>query len=199
MATIQEIYQQSIDYLLEDKLVEAEAGFNFLLDRCPDNHEFLFYIGVVVMKRGFHAHAMEIFNLCAERDPNNIATWNNMGYIHKAENRDKEAVKTFRKAISLLNDNVSDDDKSSMWNNLATMYINNGTPHKGIEYCDKSIEFDDSNHFAHWNKGLALLELGQWTEGWKEYESGFKHDNKRKVKNYGDGLPCFLIYRNTVT
>ena len=41
---------------------------------------------------------------------------------------------------------------------------------EALVYYDRAIMLNPENENAHFNNGLALLSLGRWREGWREYE-----------------------------
>lgn len=186
--THQELVNLAIKDLQEGRLHEAEIRFNYLLSVKPDHPDLWFYTATTFMKRGFNVVAEELLKKCLQLDPDNIASYSNLGYICKDELRYDEAETYFKKAISIAEGGISKKELSIMWSNLGTLFVNAGEPNKAIEYCNKAAELDPDNVYAHWNASLAYLELGEWEKGWKEYEYGFNHHEKRKDKQYG-GLP----------
>lgn len=180
-----EIFNKAVTDLENDKLVEAEAGFNFLLDRDKDSPELLFYVATCNMKRGFFSLTEHLLKLALSNNPKKdeakAAIWNNLGYIYKLQLRDKEAIEAFDKAISYF---PTDPD---MYSNIGSMLVNNGTPMDAVRYFDKALSLNKDHHQSHWNRGLAYLEAGRWKDGWKDYEWGYYGDDKRKDKQYCDG------------
>lgn len=178
----QDVLNESIKFLENDQIIEAEAGFNTLLNANPEHPDILFYVASCVMKRGFNALASHILKLVIERDPGAIAAYNNLGFIAKSENKDEEAKQYFKKAIKLGREaKISDHDLADMLSNLGTMYVNNGTPSKALDCLNEAIKLEDSPR-SRWNRALAYLELKLWKKGWLDYESGFGMDGKRKIK-----------------
>lgn len=190
-----QIFEKAVKDLQADdvnSLIHAEAGFNFLLDRNPHSADLWFYVAACFMKRGFYAVAEELLQKNVKMDPKSVAGYNNLGFVYKQDNRTDKAEHCFRKAIELFPDLDNKEELSTMWNNLATLYVNNGTPDRAIKYCIKAFECDPDNIQAHWNHSLALLEKGRWKEGWEEHEYGLlNRTNKRKDRDYGDGLPMW--------
>ncbi len=196
MDKAQQIFQESLDFLHTGELIKAEAGFNFLLDHSPKNADLWFYLGTIYMSRGFPTLAEKLFRENLKLDPKSVSGYNNLGFIYKQDNQNERAEKMFLQGIRYFPDGADPKDLAMMYNNLATLYVNNGTPKKAVEYCLKGFECDTQNPQLHWNYSLALLELGQWKEGWLEHEWGFQTSSgnpalkasKRKDKDYG-GLP----------
>lgn len=187
--TAKEIFERAIKDLQEGRIAEAEHGLNWLLDRKPDNPDLLFYLGTCLMKRGFFALPEMLLKKALEINPNGVSAWNNLGALLKDDNRIEEAEAAFRKALELYGDG-DPKELSTMYSNLATLYVNAGNPQKALEYSDKAVELDAENQQARWNRGLAHLEMGLWKEGWEGYECGFV-GSKRKDKTYPIDLPVW--------
>lgn len=199
MDKAQEIFNTALDFLHKGDLIKAEAGFNYLLDRKRDSADLWFYIGTVHLSRGNSAVAELCFKKNIELDPKSVSGYNNLGYIYKNENDEKRAEQMFLLAINCFPKGADRKELATMYNNLATLYINNGTPDKALAYCNQALGYDSENRQAVWNRALANLELGNWSQGWIDHEAGFKHEDhslkapKRKEKDYGcprwDGSP----------
>lgn len=92
---------------------------------------------------------------------------NALGTCFKHENRVPEARALFEEAQSLLT-----NDNADIQNNLGTLYINEGTPEKGMAHFERALAADNDHAQAHWNMSLAHLELGDYEKGWVEYDYG---------------------------
>lgn len=91
---------------------------------------------------------------------------NAIGTCYKHENNVPEARMWFELAQEgiPLNPDIQ--------NNLGTLYINEGEPADAIRHLDSAIAIDPNHAQAHWNRSLALLEVGNYSEGWLEYDWG---------------------------
>lgn len=108
---------------------------------------------------------------------------NAIGTCYKNENRTKEAREYFEQAQSHIPLNAD------IQNNLGTLYINEGKPIDAFKHLDAAISCDPNHPQAHWNRSLALLENGQYTEGWTEYDWGLTA-KVRVERNYTrEGVP----------
>jgi tetratricopeptide (TPR) repeat protein len=59
-------------------------------------------------------------------------------------------------------------------NNLGTLYINEGKPELAQHHLNMALEKDPNHAQAHWNKSLTMLELGDYANGWTEYDWGLR-------------------------
>lgn len=104
---------------------------------------------------------------------------NALGTCYKHENHTDEARRYFTAAQENIPLN------SDIQNNLATLYINEGKPEKALEHLNLALTIQPDHPQARWNKSLAHLELGDYSEGWALYDAGF--DAKvRMERNYSN-------------
>lgn len=104
---------------------------------------------------------------------------NAIGTTWKQENKTTEARYWFERAQGILK-----KDNPDIQNNMATLYINEGTPEKSLPHLVAALAQDPNHSQAHWNKSLADLELGNYAEGFDAYHWG-KRAAVRMDRNYG--------------
>ena len=92
---------------------------------------------------------------------------NAIGTCYKHENKIEQARDYFVQAQALVPLNAD------IQNNIGTLFINEGKPEKALEHMNAAIELQPDHAQAHWNKSLATLELGDYKQGWVEYDYGF--------------------------
>ena len=163
------------------KLEEAQNKVEYLLLHDRDNPWLVFVMGSVYMTMGRFALAEYWLRQSLAMLPNQPEILNALGHMRQQENRLEEAKQCYEDAIK------HGGHDSEVTNNLASLLVNNGTPHEAIEACDQAIALDDTKPDPHWNKALAQLELGNWREGWKNYEYGLALSGVsayRKNRNY---------------
>jgi hypothetical protein len=111
---------------------------------------------------------------------------NAMGTCWKHENNTMRAREMFEAAQALIPLNPD------IQNNLGTLYINEGKPEDALKHLNDAIGVDPEHAQAHWNRSLARLELGNYAEGWSEYDYGLTAHVRaeRGYTKQGDpGLP----------
>lgn len=91
---------------------------------------------------------------------------NAIGTCYKNENITDKSRDFFEQAQQLVPPNAD------IQNNIATLFINEGRPEEAIKRLDTAIALKSNHAQAHWNRALALLELGRYREGWIEYDWG---------------------------
>lgn len=123
--------------------------------------------------------AQAIFKLCTKLRPESAMCWSNLGYCYQEGSDHKEGEACFLKAIQR---NPSD---AMALNNLSQLYVNIAQPLKAINCADKAIRLDKKLTDAPYNRGLAMLQLGNWEEGWNGYEKNLGKHKWRKERIYG--------------
>ena len=183
----------------EAQWLGLESDYTQLLNQFPDNVKILFGLGTVSMQIGKGGIAIALLERSMQKGAPGAAPWLNMASAYKTENKDEEAANCYRKALEIAEAKPELDKrginlaKSQALHGMASLYVNTGAPHQCMFWADKALEVDPSDRFALWNKGLALLEAGEWEQGFQIYdEAGFRESQfkaiERKLKTYG-GLP----------
>ncbi len=106
---------------------------------------------------------------------------NAIGTTWKHENKIEQARYWFEKAGKILGEPNAD-----IYNNLATLYINEGLPHKAIGHLEDALKADPNHPQAQWNLSLSHLEMGDYEKGFKLYSAG-KRAAVRAERNYSVG------------
>lgn len=155
----------------EEKFDEAEKLYLSILNSHPEEPSVLFLLGTLYLQQ--KKHGLAVVLLEGALDVREFAEgYNNLGSALKAENLEDRALKAYQRSIEL------DPKNADVWNNLATLHVNAGSPEECIKLCDRCIELDPDHPNAHWNRGLANLELEKWELGWEGYEWGFKSKDR---------------------
>lgn len=184
--TIEDLLAEADKLINSSALEEVRRGrslFESILNNHRDNAGVLFAIASGYMRENRMGMAENLFRRCLEIEPEKLPeAYNNLGFIYNNEGRMSESLPLFERAMEL------DPERSEFLNNVATYYVNNGTPGQAIEWAEKALAKDTGNKDALWNRGLAYLELGQWSEGWEDYKAGLNNritsSQKRKLRHY---------------
>lgn len=111
--------------------------------------------------------------------PDLPVAWNNLGICFDEEQHLDEAEKCFIKA---LNRNPNDDLALS---NLSSLYIKKSQPQKALNVGKKALELNPKVSGIRNNIAQANLMLGNWQEGWKDYDAHLGASGGRKERTYG--------------
>lgn len=103
---------------------------------------------------------------------------NAIGTCYKQENVTDKARYWFEKSQKTLSKPNPD-----VQNNLATLYINEGTPEKALAHLHAALKEDPNHAQALWNLSLCYLETGDYENGFRLYNNG-KRAQVRMERNY---------------
>ena len=123
--------------------------------------------------------AQAMFKLCTKLRPESAMCWSNLGYCYQEGSDHKEGEACFLRAIQ------RNPNDAMALNNLSQLYVNTAQPLKAINCADKAIRLDPNLKDAPYNRGLAMLQLGNWEEGWNGYEVNLGKHKWRKERIYG--------------
>ena len=158
----------------EDLAVAAQLCETLLMiDR--DNPGVVFLLATVYMRAGKYGIAENLLYRTIQLKHKSPEAWNNLGFICQSEGRWAGADKAFTTAIAQAPGNLEAQS------NLASLYVNNGTPAKALRMCDAVLKEAPTMVDALWNRALALLELGKWQEGWEAYRTGLAMSDRSSV------------------
>lgn len=106
---------------------------------------------------------------------------NAIGTCYKQENIVDKARYWFEKSQKTLT-KISPD----IQNNLATLYINEGTPERALAHLKAALDVEPKHAQALWNLSLCYLETGEYEKGFGLYHNG-KRAAVRMERNYVNG------------
>jgi tetratricopeptide (TPR) repeat protein len=167
---------------------EHDAAFAIFCEALTadfDDYESLYRLGLSFAARGHYGPAANIFARCAQCKHDDPLVFLDLGHCFRQTDQLERAEELLKISFALTDDKRL---KSMVMGNIAGCYSNNGTPEKGIELYDQAIAIDPSVNTHTFNKGLLQLELGQWAEGFKNYEFGFT-TGQRPVRTYEGVTP----------
>lgn len=149
----------------QGKYAEALGLYNALLE-VKVEHPFLLYaLGTLYLDVNKAGTAIPLLERAVFHDRKYAAAWANLGVAYKNVGEKKTALSCYYKALAL-----EPNDASTMAN-VSGIYVNAGNPDECIHWARKGLAIDPNmpelgNHLA-----LALLEKGDYENGWKWYES----------------------------
>lgn len=189
---IKTIFNEGYKALSNEDYPKAEEIFNALLSDDMNSDVLVFYLASTYMKKGNHALSIILFQEAIRRRPDFLEAINNLGYVYKQEQMIDESREQFEKALAIVNApncQLSNKDKADYVTNLGTTYIANGTPQKALEILNEAAKLDPDNGQVKWNRSLAYLELGDYENGFNEYDFG-ERTERTKDRKYADiGTP----------
>ncbi len=111
--------------------------------------------------------------------PDEPMVWNNLGLCYQ-EGSDKQQGETcYYRALKL------DPDDALAHCNLGVLYTNLAQPTKALRHLNVAIEHDPGLAEAYYNRALANVALGNYKEGWADYDAILAAGKIRKERIFG--------------
>lgn len=147
---------------------EAEAIASNLLRSAPQDHRVLHLASVVAFKSKRHALGVRFMEQAIARDPQNHLYLRNISEMYRVVGRLDEALAAARRAIALR------PDDAIGYHNQAVILHERGQIAEGLASSRHAASLKHDMPGAHFAIAEAQLLLGEFAEGWEEYEWRFR-------------------------
>ena len=188
----QDFVAQAIEIHKKGDYPRAVEMYNRVLNREPTNNSLRFLMADALLRMEWNGLAANLLKLQIQDEPDNELALCNLGVAYRKENFYEQAKMCWEKCIALKGDSVE------VCANMATLYADSGKPKDALGWLERALKVDPENVEAHWQKALALLTMGDFSEGWKYYEWRKKlsfYDNRDCVEApVWDGLATNHLY-----
>ena len=180
--------------LTSGKLDDCYTKVLYLLDSNPDHYFYLYLLGSYYSKRGNIGASILAYEKAVSVCENFSEAINNLGGCYRKAGMYDKAMACFEKAVEIgKSDKFKRDTKadgSSLLadyvSNLGSIYVGMHNPEKALGYLNEAINIYNQCGNARWNRSLALLEMGDYENGFIDYDFGDRMDAK-KHRNYRPG------------
>jgi tetratricopeptide (TPR) repeat protein len=184
------------------QLEQAEASYRAALRLRPDYPEALTNLGTLLTRLGRHDEALACHRQALRLRPAYLDARCNLGNALLAQKRHAEAEACYREALRLRPDYAEGHhnlgaalaeqgkleeavacfraalrlrpDYVEACGNLGTALIALGKPDEAVAVHDLMLRLRPDNADAHLCRALACLLLGDWRQGWADYEWRWK-------------------------
>jgi hypothetical protein len=188
--TLQEVLIEGIGYhqtaqdtpsLMKQERAElyrkAEYCYNHVLENQPEAPQTLANLGALYAELGKTGIALALLYRAQELDP----CWDNLNAIGAAYRRAQNVPKAREYMLKAYEINP---ESPVILSNLAGTYINEGNPEEAVKWSKLALEREPNNPNFALNYGLALLETGNFKEGWQWYDRG-RENTTWTARDYG--------------
>ncbi|MFT7457668.1 MAG: tetratricopeptide (TPR) repeat protein [Planctomycetota bacterium] len=159
--------QVRIDYVQtlrkRQKFHQALEQAKVLLDRAPDNPQFLSLYAVECMQTGEFDKAIDLFNKVLEQLPGDPITLTSLGYALKTSGRYQDAVNSFQSALE------SNLQHGEAWYALANLKVYVFTD----DEISKMRSLEDNPNLSHLDRIYLYFALGKAYEDRDDYPKSF--------------------------
>jgi tetratricopeptide (TPR) repeat protein len=156
--------EKGIKLQREGRLRDAEVAYRAALKLNPTNANALHLLGTLAFQVGKYEIAVQLIQRALKLSPTSAHFYNNCGPALRALGRFEEAVDSYRKAIELQ------PSLPHVWYNLGKCYSEAGQTERALKAYNRQLELGGDQASTRWNRSLANLALGNFQDGWRDYE-----------------------------
>jgi tetratricopeptide (TPR) repeat protein len=147
------------------KLDEARACLERARGFHPNSFEVLSNLGAVLRTQGKLHEARECLERSLALNPKFVQALTNLGAVLVELCELEEAQVLLERASSV------DPNFVEALNNLGTVFERQGKPDKAMARFNQALSIEPDHAGAQWNRSTIQLLQGNFTEGWRNYES----------------------------
>lgn len=146
------------------KYDETQALIQQALAKDPSNGDLINAYGCVYTAMGRHREALKWYRDALEFSPDGTGIWNNLGTAFKHLKYFNAAIACYQRAISLSG------EEAFVHHNLGLCYSEAGQHGEAIAAFNRAIALRHDYHLARWDRARSYLFLGNYRQGWADYE-----------------------------
>ncbi|MEP6670803.1 MAG: tetratricopeptide repeat protein [Chthoniobacter sp.] len=151
-------------FMRQDRTQEAAVTYRQLATLMPNSAEAHNNLAEALLKGRCWDEAI----LCCQRAlvlaPDYVEAHGNLGMACLGAGQRDEAVASLERALMLRS------DSASLLTGLSAALLERGEYERARQLCERALAVDPGFPLGHWTRSLALLSLGRFEEGWREYE-----------------------------
>ena len=167
-AAIAQLRARGVALHEKDQLDEAIIQYQRYLFYRPRDVSIWNNLGVALRKKELFGAAVACYQRALELSPKDPGLLGNLGNVLKDLDRIDEAVAAHSLALEQRPGDFSLHQNFGITFREAARYAD------ALEQFDICLEMDPDNDKVRWDRALALLHLGRFEEGWRDYEARWK-------------------------
>lgn len=171
MERYEEVWKKATQLHLKGKLNEALELYDKMLAHRPDDPHLLACAGTAMTQVQAFGMAIHLLSKSTQVKPDIPDAWHNLGIAYRTMGMIDKAMGCYQKELTLPG--RSQRDMATIYANISGCYVNEGEPKKCVEYANTGLRYDPNSPQLRNHKSLALLELGQYKEGFDLYEARY--------------------------
>jgi len=153
---------------LRGKLVDSVANYEQVLRLEPDHHQALNNLGVALQAQGRVNEAEACLRRALRVHVDHAEALSNLGNLLQDQGKLDEAVACYRRALHLRPDYL--DAHNNLGNALRAL----GRLAESAACYDQALLLQPGHAQVHLSRALCWLQMGDFEQGWAEYEWRFK-------------------------
>jgi len=173
-----QLYQRALSLHHSGKLADAESLYKTLLSYFPNQVEIVTILGIVLLQQGRSEAGFQQLQKSLSINPNQPVAFYNMAVELQKLTRLDEALACYNQTLKLNPQDIN-------------ALINRGNTLKDLKQYKAAIASFESAlalqpniPSAHWNKALTHILLGEYEQGWKEYEWGWQCSERGEPRKF---------------
>ncbi len=143
---------------------EAIKSYQKVVEINPQFSGAYYNIGSLFQEIDQIDEAVLAYQKAIELNPYYVDAYHDLGYVLQTKGEIEDAIRCYKKALQL------DPQLYDAYNNLGRAFQEQGKIDEAISYYQKAIQLNPDFAEAHFNLSLALLLIGNFKDGWQEYE-----------------------------
>ncbi|MDI9336087.1 MAG: tetratricopeptide repeat-containing glycosyltransferase family protein, partial [Gammaproteobacteria bacterium] len=143
---------------------EAYRFFNVAIASKPDYVGAYNNRGNALRELTRFSEAIADYETATKLDPNYADAWTNLASTYSEIDQYDQALECQKKSLSIHPNNLDG------LINMAFLYYRLGELSDSLKFNQRALEIDPQSSLAIWNKSVALLMAGRFSEGWPIYE-----------------------------
>ncbi|MGB6744231.1 MAG: tetratricopeptide repeat protein [Terracidiphilus sp.] len=128
-------------------------------------------LGIVLRDQGKLDEAVAAYKQAVALSPDNPEIHNSLGVTLWNQGRFDEAVAAYKQALELK------PDFAAACNNLGNVLSAQGEVKEALEWYGRALAISPGYIEARWNLSMLQLLLGNFADGWRNYESRYQREN----------------------
>jgi tetratricopeptide (TPR) repeat protein len=170
----------------QDLLDEAIRYYERGLALKPQSAEIHFNLGIARQRQKKLDEAIHCYRQALRLKPDYAGASMNLGNALSAQNKNAEAIQCYRRVLELR------PGDAEALTNLGNVHRDQGCFDEALAFFEQALRQDATRAVPHHNRALLWLLLGNWSQGWPEYEwrletDGFQHLALQQL--HWDGSP----------
>ena len=154
----------ALAFKAKDQCADAAQAYRNVCNLQPQSHEAWCNLAVALRENKQFDEAVAAFNKSISLKPDFAPAYNNLGVAYSENGRLDEAIELFRKATEIQ------PDYAHAFKNLGVAYGEQMKYPESLAAFQKAIEIDPNLAEIRSNRAIILLTLGDYDQGWKDYE-----------------------------
>jgi tetratricopeptide (TPR) repeat protein len=159
-----ELFAEAVRYHQAGRLAEADILYRRILARDPCQPAILHNLGVIARQTENPAAAAALFRRALSLRPDYPEALGNLGIAWRDQGDHRQAAATLERAVCLQ------PDVAELHNNLGGVHKEQGRIDGAIREFRRALSIQPDQPEIRCNLAAALLQRGDYGEGWREHE-----------------------------